>query len=257
MKLGIVIPLKSKATSRNWRVTCRSFQDTLNSVESQTSSSYAAIVVGHDKPDFLEKSVYRTQFHELEYPPPNPQSSSFRPKDYIIDKNRKIVRGMQLLQGHEIDYWFELDADDLIHKSFVESLSNLDCKSGCILDGGYVLYKAEGRIIPTSDLSSICGSTSVLSNSRFEIPDTLTEEALRSVPWCRYSHRYMTQYFEEELGGHFLRVTDRLIAYTMGHGDNLSDRWRRKPVQKVKAWLKKYLLGRVLNPELRAAFSLS
>ena len=263
IKLGIVIPLKSKVASRDWAVTSACLKRTLTSLEAQTSGNWVSVVVGHERPDCFKSDCYRTDFSSLELPAPQPPPGAHRTrnamweKQRILDKNRKLVRGLQLLCDRGIDYWFYLDADDLLHREFTERVSRMNLRAGAILDGGYVYFPSTRRILPESDMSAICGSTSILRAGDVPIPDSLEIDCITRVPWCRYSHMQMDRYFQNEAGGEFLRIGERLIAYSMGHGDNCSDGYRDTSVRRLKAWLKPYVLGLRLSPAVRSDFSLA
>ncbi len=53
MKIGIVIPFKSKEVAKDWKIACKNLNATVDSVLNQNSRNYKAVVVGHDQPDFF------------------------------------------------------------------------------------------------------------------------------------------------------------------------------------------------------------
>ncbi len=263
MKLGIVIPLKSKLASRNWSVTSACLEQTVKCIERQTSSNWEAIVVGHDKPDLFELPSLKTRFSTIETPSPIPPADGHRKvtgqwiRDRSVDRNRKIIRGMQLLRGEGIDYWYYLDADDLLHREFVERLFSMDLQSGAVLYEGYLWYSRIQRIIPYANMPIICGSTVILRAGDFEIPNSLDLDELNKVPYCRYEHMRLPQFFVEECNGKFVNIMDRLLAYSVGHGDNSSDGYRDTILKRIKAWAKPYIRGRKIDSETLSSFSLA
>lgn len=263
LRLGIVIPLKAKAASRDWGVTSACLEQTLRSVEGQTSTNWVAVVVGHERPDFLRFGEFAVEFERLDTPPVRRPVDAHRKRnsiwevEYTLDKNRKIVRGMQLLRNRGVDYWFALDSDDLIHRELIDRLSSIDLKSGAILDGGYLVFASKRRAISYADMSAICGSTSILRASDCPIPQSLDVRDIQRVPYCRYSHTDMTRYFEDERNGEFVRIKEKLLAYSLGHGDNCSDGFRDTLFQRIKAWSKPYLLGTRLGKATCNDFALS
>ncbi len=62
MKIGIVIPLKSKSVSKNWDVTSSNLLRTVKSIEMQACPDFRSVVVGHDIPDFFDKGNFCTDF---------------------------------------------------------------------------------------------------------------------------------------------------------------------------------------------------
>lgn len=262
MKLGILIPLKAKQVARNWSVTCACLEQTLKSIEAQTSDDWEAIVVGHDKPEFLESGSFKTQFSVLDKPAPTAPSHAYRKVDWewvkvrARDRNSKIIRGMQILSDKNIDYWYYLDGDDLIHKQFVETLMSQDLQAGATIHEGFLWYAASRRVIPYTNMPIICGSTAVIRTSDVEVPQTLDYSEWSKVPYCCYNHREIARYFEEEHNGRYVPVAERLLAYSVGHGDNTSDGFRDTPIKRLKAWAKPYILGRKIDQTFARNFSL-
>jgi hypothetical protein len=59
VKIGIVIPFKSKEVAKDWKIACKNLNATVDSVLNQNSRNYKAVVVGHDQPDFFEDEHYK------------------------------------------------------------------------------------------------------------------------------------------------------------------------------------------------------
>jgi glycosyltransferase involved in cell wall biosynthesis len=263
MKLGIVIPLKAKVVSRDWAITSACLEQTVKCLERQTSHSWEAIVVGHDQPDFFKSAPLKTRFAIVDTPSPIPPVDGYRKVDWnwirerAIDRNRKIIRGMQLLRDEGIDYWYYLDGDDLLHREFVARLAAIDLKAGAVLHEGYLWYPRSKRVIPYSNMPIICGSTVIIRAANFEIPKSLDIEELGKVPYCRYNHVDLARYFDEECNGQYVNVMDRLLAYSVGHGDNTSDGFRDTFVKRLKSWAKPYIRGRRIDSSTLCDFSLA
>ena len=120
--LAVVIPLKSQKVAKNWAATSRALSATLRSLRRQTSNAFVAVVVGHECPVISEQKGW--SFHSLEIEIPELAAGGDYGKrddfDRILDKNRKIARGVQLLWGSSPTHWFYLDADDVLDVGFVE-----------------------------------------------------------------------------------------------------------------------------------------
>jgi hypothetical protein len=257
-KLGIVIPLKARLAARNWARVCESLSRTLLSVEGQSCPDFEAIVVGHDEPAFMPgKSV---AFHSIETSIPALKAGGNYANrddfDRILDKNRKIVRGMQLLQCHNISHWYYLDADDLLDRNFVEKILQASPTYGCVIDGGFLFYARSRRIIRCNHLSQVCGSTSVLADKIANVPETTSDERLRDVPWCRYPHSKMIDFFTEELRREPPIINCPLVSYVLEHGDNCSDEFRQSLADRIKRYVKPRLLGKRCDEHFYKCFSL-
>ena len=87
MRLGIVIPFKSKKVSRDWEASCTYLQRTLASIHGQTADNYSLVVVVHEKPEFLTSNYGKVNFHSLEIPPPYLGKATHM--EYVLDKNLK------------------------------------------------------------------------------------------------------------------------------------------------------------------------
>ncbi|OZG73423.1 hypothetical protein BTA51_10380 [Hahella sp. CCB-MM4] len=247
MKLGIVIPLKSKQVSRNWQVTCESLKKTVGSLLNQTNTNFDFIVVGHECPDLLKDMSWQGKpvFHSItEIAPPNFEGVT--QDDYTKDKNSKIAKGIMLLKerNEEVEYWFPLDADDLVSKQLVSTIDSLPAVAGMILDGGFLFYNRQNRILPCSQLSQYCGSTGIIADQYINCPDTFSQESIRSIPFCRYSHMGLDKFFEKEAKAPYKVIQDKLVVYILSHGDNISDGYRESKLSQLKAYLKPYLKGR-------------
>lgn len=256
--LGIVIPLKSKAISRDWQVTSEALAATLRSIAQQSSKQYQAVVVGHDIPEGFEAQFPQVTFGTVGFPPPDRSAPGFSHKELIKDKNLKIAKGLQLLNEYtEILYWYALDSDDLLADDFVDTvLAEAEGKAGLIIDGGYIIYQDAGRCLPIDNLSLYCGSTSVLAREHVNIPEQLSVEMLKGIPWSRYPHMQIASFFQTELELPFASLKKPLLAYVLGSGDNISDKWRDSPWKALKAFLKPYLKGQRIRPDFKAKFAL-
>lgn len=260
-KLGIVIPLKSKTTSRNWNTTTEALRLTLNSVLNQTDSRFEIAIAGHEKPQLLsEKKFADVTFGSIDTVPPSlshPSQFKENKSPFIIDKNQKIVRAMQLLQKTRPTMWFYLDADDLLSTHFVSRVLKPDCQYGAVVDNGYFLYRRQWRKRQIKNLSAYCGSTSILSDKDCEVPKTLEPTCLDSVPWCRYPHSEMHAYFNSRAVQIYQIIQEPIIAYVIGHGDNCSDGYRQNLFTKIKTGVKPWLLGSPLNKNFEFEFGIT
>lgn len=261
MKLGIVIPLKSKMASRNWDATTGALQFTIDSILNQTDDRYEVAVVGHEKPYFLsEQRLQSVRYTSLETPPPIlSDASQFRrnKSPFILDKNQKIVRAMQVLRSTVPTHWFYLDADDLISRNFVHRILQTDCQRGAVIDGGYFLFRQQWRTMKTNEMSAYCGSTSVLPCSHIQIPKQLSRSELSSIPWCRYPHSRMHEYFRDMDKIDYTVIREPLIAYVIGHGDNCSDGYRQSWGARLKMTLKPWIKGSRINARFEREFGIS
>ena len=249
------MPLKSRKISRNWRVTCDSLLATLKSIENQSDRNFSTIIVGHEKPEFLDHEYPDVHFEAVKFAPPNRSSPDFKHQNLVEDKNLKIATGIVKLSAiKKIDYWYQLDADDLLRHDFIATINSIEEAMGVVLDGGYLIYKSAKRFIPSSELSLHCGSTSIISDKIMNIPTTLEPADLQKIPWTSIAHSNMHSYFKRHCKDNYKVITTPLIAYTLSSGDNISDKWRGGFLNQIKSKLKPFILGKKLNNKLLKVF---
>lgn len=246
MKLGIVIPLKSKQVSKNWQVTCDNLQSTVRSIECQTDQDFESVVVGHECPDFLNGSGLKTRFVVFdEFPPPvHRDDESENQMNFEADRCSKILKGIIYLSSErtEISHWFALDADDLIRKDFVEVLKSYGEFDSAILNNGYFYFKNTGIVNRESEFSAYCGSSAIIPDKFFSLSNEIKRESFRKMPFGQVSHVHMEKYLLEK-GGRLIVPDESLVMYVRDNGENISNAaycntWDRKFKKIVKAVLR-------------------
>ncbi|MEP7702668.1 hypothetical protein [Paraglaciecola sp. 25GB23A] len=257
MKLGIVIPLKSKQISRDWKITSDTLQQSLESLKNQTLQNFEVMVVGHECPTFLQTSFGENiHFTAVDFAVPNRSAADFSHQKLIQDKNMKIVTGLKALQNNNISYWYQLDSDDVLRSDFIEKIAVVEGQSGAVIEGGYLIYSEQKRYIETKQMSQYCGSTSIIANDYMTIPPNVSPDSIKTVPWARYSHRNIKQFFSKELKQPVTLINDNILGYVLGSGDNISDRWRDSPIKALKAYLKPYIKGSKITKQFSKEFAL-
>lgn len=259
MKLGIVIPLKSKVISRNWDVTVAALVETLNSIVNQTNDNYCVAVVGHDIPAELRQQFPNFEFVTVDWDAPNRELPGFSHRDMLIDKGLKIVRGFQTLRDQNVDYWFQLDSDDLLRQDFIEQAQAIKGTGGGVVLGGYFVYKEIDRVITTDEMVIYSGSTFLLAAKHVDIPEhtDLVEEDMKCSPWGRYPHMTIDQFFTDEVKEEFVSLREPILGYVLANGDNISDAWRDTWWKRLKAKLRPYLKGSRFTPSLKKQFGIN
>jgi hypothetical protein len=263
VKIGIVIPLKSKKVAKNWDATSRNLQATVNSVLAQNSNDYSAVVVGHDRPDFFKDDYYKNSkckfIHYKDFAPPKVgQNEAENQLKYEFDRCTKILRGVMHLKENIpfTSHWFALDADDLIHDKFVTFLSAYNNVGAIILEKGYFYFKNTGIINEENEFSAYCGSSAIISDRYFNLPDVVDEKSYRKTPFGRISHVHMKQRMLND--GVSVSVPDeRLIMYVRDNGENISnDAYCNTFYKKLKKFIKMFLKLRFVGRDVRAHFGL-
>ena len=258
MHLGIIIPLKSKQVSRDWQITGEALQKTLRSLLNQSIGHFTVVVCGHEKPSFLDQYEFsNVHYVTADFSAPSLSSPAFTHSHYVLDKNRKIVLGLKEFQSKDIQYWYQLDSDDLVHTDFVASLQDLKAESGALIEGGFMYYPKHHRILQTDEMTMWCGSTSIIASDLLNLPETVDFETIKSCPWASWAHMNMRQYFSGIADRKCKTITDPMVVYVRGSGDNISDRYRDNFLKRTKFWLKPYLRGSRIDRRFKRDFTFS
>lgn len=263
MKIGIVIPLKSKAVSKNWNTTCDNLKSTVNSVINQTSDLFECVVAGHDCPDFMdgiEAKKRNIRFIRFDsFPPPNIGNNETENQlKYEFDRCHKILAGITYLKNlhPDITHWFSLDADDLVSNKFVETLQNYENADAIILDHGFFYFKNTGVINKENEFSAYCGSSAVISDSLIKLPEVVDENSHRSIPFGNISHVHMKDSLQRS-GHKVLVANERVIMYVRDNGENISNAaYCDTLYKKIKKFIKMILRYRYVSRASKRSFGL-
>ena len=146
------IPLVSKRRAPDWDVVCRNLEATLQALRSQSTSSWKVLICGQNIPESL---VLDDQVHFLK----STVSDKFYDKG---DKRRQIIAHMA--KSLKTDgYYFQLDADDLLHPDLVAHICGDHNGAGYYLESGYLYDVGRDLFAPlgtqTTPFWSVCGSS--------------------------------------------------------------------------------------------------
>lgn len=236
MSLAIIIPLKSRLVASNWEVTCRNLRRTLISLSQQTDRNFSAVVVGHEKPKFLEDSCQL--FSGIEFvslselrPPELTNDRAFNQLLYERDRCSKILKGVQFLRSlyEGVERWYALDADDLIHRDFVKEINKVKGAEAIVLNRGYVYYRSSGIFNRENEFSLYCGSSSILSDGLLGSCSELNSDSYKHFMFGAIPHTNMMIHCQK----HNLKVyvpSERLVMYCRDNGENISAETRSNSI---------------------------
>jgi len=263
MKIGIVIPLKSKAVSKNWNTTCENLKSTVNSIMNQTSDSFECVVIGHDCPDFmiginLQEDKVRFIKYDTFPPPIIGTAESENQLKYEFDRCHKILAGIVYLKNSFLDitHWYSLDADDLIQDKFVEAMQSYDYADSIILDNGYIFFKNTGVINKENEFSAYCGSSAIISDRLIKLPEVIDESSHRSIPFGNFSHVNMRNRLQQS-GYRVVVAAERVVMYVRDNGENISNAAYTNTLhKKIKKFIKSIVKYRHVDRATKQSFGL-
>jgi hypothetical protein len=262
MKIGIVIPLKAKVISKNWEHVCDSVKQTVNSVLNQQCQKFRVAVIGHDCPAFLQNAKHSgdnifIDFNEFS-PPQRTKDEPSNQLKYETDRCSKILKGIMNLKKRddEITHWFALDADDLMHESFVSTLTQTPEFEGFLIKNGYFYFQQSGIFNKTNEFFIYCGSSAVISDKYFNLPKEINNKSFRAIPFGDVSHVHMDRYFES-MNISYISPEAPLMMYVRGHGDNISDGYLDTFYVRLKQMVRMMVYMRILTSKTKRAFGLT
>ena len=242
--LGIIIPLKPKSTARSWAEVEARLRATVASLDRQSSTDFAAVIVGHETPEFDQPHLSNLSCITLDSPPP-PRAAT--PAEQRRDKRAKNRLGMRhLLARHPITHWFHLDADDLVHEHFVATVSRMEPFDLAVVRSGYAYYPTLNRYRLLDGIDRFCGSTAITSDRWWIAPGTPAGHFFGGI-----DHRRLNE-FATLRGVSPQTYPGRGVAYTMGHGDNLY----RTLSRRARVWLESRWLSRHCDADFGRSFGL-
>ncbi len=86
--------------------------------------------------------------------------------------------------------------------------------------------------------------------SGFKVTKDATTPTTSHCALFRYPHTKMHSYFHDELDISYTRVSDPIVGYVLGHGDNCSDGDRTSTLNRLCSKLKAWLEGKPIENRL-------
>jgi hypothetical protein len=188
--LDFIIPLKSRAVSKDWETVERLCERSVRSVLGQTSDEFRLILVCTDRPD-IDLTHPSITVVQNDFPIPDS-----RPESRMHDKGLKVRRGLveagNLGGGAHV---MIVDADDCIHRQLAEWVEKHDICQSWVIDQGYWYEEGSRTIRLIKDFDQICGTSFVARLESDDFPADM--EAPRGT------------YFDYLIDGH-VKATDYL-----------------------------------------------
>lgn len=227
-----VIPLRSKAASRDWQAVEQNFNRTLESCYHQTNPEFRIVVAYHDMPHLEEHYDERVRFVQATNPLPNNYKEMMRDKGIKMHMLMQTVR--QWLGEKQGAYILPVDADDLVSNRLAAFFAGRNDGLSYTSRFGWIWQSQSSIITKAKDLWRTCGSCTVIYYLREELPDTdfLCRDESKEYIFQR-SHRFLPAY-ARSIGKEFGVLPFPSTVYVLGTGENHSIlsghamSWKRK-----------------------------
>lgn len=218
MRMVFIIPLKARKWADDWDFTCELLDNTLSSINGQSSNSFHTFVICNDAPR-LQKKCRNLELIKTSIS----VDGEMTLKKGCLDKQRKALFGLHQSKTLNPDCAMIVDADDLIHKDLVAFTENYQDTRAFIVNKGYrhdhgKPFMRKSRNFHNMSASSIIFPYNVEDfKARFEDQDVSTHYMTRS------NHPKPIERLFKENGIRYKYVPFYAGIYKRGYGDSLRD----------------------------------
>lgn len=160
-----VIPVRSKAITKDWTGFSNLVNRCIGSICNQTSTNYKVLVACHEIPETKFSNDSRVEFIQVEFEPPILNN---KPEDRWLkeaDKGKKIKFAAEHAQKLGASYIMTVDSDDCISNKICDFVSEneADSEAGWYVKKGY-LYPEGKRYsyLNTKNFHTVCGSCVII-----------------------------------------------------------------------------------------------
>ena len=127
-KFVFAIPLRAKASSRNWDKVCKNLQRTMSNLSRQSDPGFKVYIAAHERPSI---DYYNLDVEIVLAPFPPPSSIKAAGSDKF--RKNQLIGAALRSQSYAPLYVMPLDADDLVDPSLVEFVRTDDNKKGYLI----------------------------------------------------------------------------------------------------------------------------
>lgn len=246
--IAFVIPLRSKATARNWELISKLCLRTIYSLLQQTVSDYKIILVCNEPPDNLpssEKIIVVNRYF------PTPENTLRR---QMWDKTCKVSHGLVEARLFKPSHYMVVDADDCVSRRLVEYASHNPACDGWFMDTGWIYHEnSQWLQWQRKDFHRISGTGAIAPFDIERMPKTIDEDFNPYRPFVEHNRTVDTW---TAAGKTLKSLQFPGAVYVLGTGGNVSDAGSSNK----KTWkriLKQVLFSRPLTSQLRGEFGLT
>ncbi len=228
--LYFLIPLRSKASSKDWDKVTLDFNNTLNSVFNQNNSDFKVLVALHDIPEVFNDFGDKLELIKVDYPEPNlvEYKNVTRLDQQRLDKYTKKRFLMQRVRELGGGYTMFVDADDFISNKIADYIAKKEPQHGVIFENGYEFYPKKFKIKKCPHFNNICGTSAVIYYTPEELPETARFEGYHRQNIFR-SNNFLFDFghnkwssIAKSIGKHFDTLPFRGAMYSLETGENVS-----------------------------------
>ena len=246
--LVFIVPLQSRAISRDWTRVSQLAERTLRSICAQIGQSFRVVLVCNERPQMCFTHSAVTIIEE-DFPIPGEKR-----EERMVDKSRKILRGFVHARTWAPFHVMLVDADDCVSRRLAGFVAQHADYPGWYCEQGYVHDQGSQWILRKKRFHLFCGSSHILRCSAEDLPSTV--DAPASDYWIlSHGHPEIVEFMKEKktplaplpfIGTVYNTATGENYA-----GSTLNNWFSRRMI------LQKFLHFRPLTKKIRREFGLT
>ena len=263
--LGFVVPIKSKAVSKDWDYELKLLERTARSICNQTNAQFKLIIVYNEKPEINfnhENIVY------VNYPYPfvtadkiedfDSYVQKYYNREYaekMLDKGKKISYGCKIAKEYNCSYLMAVDSDDLVSNKLAEYVNGHagSDTAGWRVRKGFIYEEGSFYVTKSKQIYGINGSTHIISSKIIETPNFE-----RNIFWnfnLFEAHGYTRQRLKDYHKAELKEIDFNGIIYVI-HKNNYSNIKKITSTLTLKNVIKKIIRGKLITEKISMEFGL-
>lgn len=242
---AFIIPLRSRDSTNDWRAVSRRCNETIQSLQSQTDSTFRIFLVCNEPPFGLTPAA-NIEIVKSGFDVPSNRSERLR------DIRDRVKLGMVAASSLGNAFVIRIDADDFLHKRFVEFVRDSNPPTGFQIARGYLWNEKTNALYITNRFGMVCGTSHVIRCSKADFPASFStpDDAWLSCIWKHQSINSHLPHSRKILDLPFRAAIQRI-------GDSNSSSPKRTDLIYLAARaFRRTLARRPLTQEIASAFSL-
>ncbi len=228
------IPLRAKATTKNWDFCVERFNATIQSIFNQTNPNFKCLVACNDIPKLEKEYDNRLEFIQVNTAIPMEWIEMARDKFWKLTAIAVRVHEILEQQSNPENgiYVMPVDADDLLNCHISQWRAEHPDEHGAVSKNGYVWRQGEKVFRKYHDMHTYCGSCNVIKMYLDDLPKDMPYPDERALEQSvakelnarypiRYDHNIVVEQYEKS-GKPFAKLPFKSTVYVLGTGENIS-----------------------------------
>jgi hypothetical protein len=180
--LYFIVPLRSRAASKDWNKVSRLCERTLRSLCQQTSRQFRVFLVCRDRP---EMNFAHPNLRIIQEDFPIPEANGL---PQLVDKTRKLRRALIAVREEGGGFVMGVDADDLVHRALAALVETNPNSDGWFFPYGYSYDEGGQWLEKHSDFYLRCGTSSIIRIDPDDLPPDMDSPREKYFFLCNGHH---------------------------------------------------------------------